>query len=70
MRVEKFTGHLDTGETFEFNFSEYGWQQWGAVEETLGVTMQIPEALEQVAAEDPALAALLGIRDEDEEEEA
>lgn len=71
MTVIEITLKLDNGEEVHGSFSEYGWQQWGARQETLGQTMEIFEALERAAAEDPGLGLLelLGIRDNDDEEE-
>lgn len=61
---------LDNGEEVHGSFSEYGWQQWGASRPTLSETMEIFEALEREAADDPGngLLVLLGIREEEEEE--
>lgn len=67
LTVTSISVHLDNGETVEMSFDlDYGWQQWGARTETLGVTMAIPEALVKEAQEEPEFKDLIFGSDEEE----
>lgn len=67
--VEQIEFKLSNGETVQANFSEYGWQQWGARQEMLRLTMPLVQTLLDAAAVEPELSELLGICEPHEEEE-
>lgn len=68
MRITQIQLTLDTGEVVTGSFSEYGWQQGGAVVETLGETVQFWDSLQKVAEDDTELMVLLGIHEHEYEE--
>lgn len=68
MRITQIQLTLDTGEVVTGYFSEYGWQQGGAVVETLGEMVQFWDALKYAAEDEIGISVLLGIHEHEYEE--